>query len=162
MAGAERPDNRGGPSDKRSGRTAPRIGIGEVQAIFEPARHDPPWVLMSAIERGDAADAISSLEGFLDGGYHPLQVLAMLYTSCRRIAYLASAEGAHKEILASLNLAPGAKARISKLARRLGPARARLLVQRIADADLDLKGRSGLDSRAVIEKLVIGLCEICR
>jgi DNA polymerase III delta subunit len=138
-----------------------RIGLAEVEALFEPARHDPPWVLISAIERGDAGEALLSLKGFFDGGYHPLQVLAILYTSCRRIAYVASSDAAHKEILASMKLPPGAKARISKLARRLGPEKARRLVTEIAGAELDAKGRSGLDARTVAEKLVVTLCEIC-
>lgn len=141
--------------------SAARIGLKEVQALFDPARHDPPWVLISAIERGDTAEALLSLKGFLDGRYHPLQVLAIVYTSCRRIAYLASAEGAHRELLASMKLPPAAKGRISKLSRRLGPDKARRLVLEIARAELDMKGRSGLDAETIVERLIVTLCEIC-
>ncbi|MER3521720.1 MAG: hypothetical protein C4317_05855, partial [Acidimicrobiia bacterium] len=101
-----------------------------------------------------------SLEGFLDGGYHPLQVLAMLYTSCRRIAYLALAPVTHKELLASMKLPPSVRSRISSLARRLGASGSKKLLVTLAQAELDMKGDSGLDPRIVLEKLVVEVCEL--
>lgn len=143
----------------QSGDAKHRLGVAEIQRIFNPARHDPPWVLIQAVERGDVATALMSLEGFLDGDYHPLQVLSMLYTSCRRIAYLAMAPALHKELLASMKLPPSAKSRISALARRLGPSGSIQMLEALALAELDMKGRSGHDPRLILEKLVVSLCE---
>jgi len=143
-----------------SGESKNRLGLSDLERIFDPARHDPPWVLIQAVERGDVSTALMSLEGFLDGGYHPLQVLAMLYTSCRRIAYLALAPVTHKELLASMKLPPSVRSRISSLARRLGASGSKKLLVTLAQAELDMKGDSGLDPRIVLEKLVVEVCEL--
>ncbi len=146
------------PPDESKG----RLGTAEVQALFDPATHDTPWRMVSAVERGDTAQALMRLEGLLAEGYHPLQVLAILYTSFRRVAYLASAGAARQELLASLRLPERVKGEISKLARRLGPDRASQAITTIAKAEVDMKGGSGLGADVVLEKLVVELSDICR
>ncbi len=139
-----------------------RLGPAEVEALFDPATHDTPWRMVNAVERGHTAQALIRLEGLLAEGYHPLQVLAILYTSFRRVGYLASAGAARKELLASLRLPERVKGEISKLARRLGPDRASRAITAIAKAEVDMKGASGLGADVVVEKLLVELCDICR
>jgi DNA polymerase III delta subunit len=133
-----------------------------VEKLFEPHRHDPPWVVIAAIEKGKADEALMSVRGLLEGGYHPLQVLSLIYTSLRRAAYLAGSWERHRELLASMNVPPAAKSRISSLAKRLGPVGAHRVIAEIAEAELEMKGSSGLDPVSVLERLVVRLCELCR
>lgn len=139
-----------------------RVKLADVEALFEPVRRDPPWVLAAAIEKGDARAALMTLEGLLDSGMHPLQVLASLYTSFRRVAYIACSTERHKELLASMQLPATVKARISKFARRLGRDKALAIVARLAEAELDLKGRSAAEQALILESAVVELCTAVR
>jgi DNA polymerase-3 subunit delta len=125
----------------------------------------PPWDLTDAIDAGRTADALGLLGRMLDsGGRHPLQVMAILQGHYTKLATLDGVEArSEAEAAAALGIKPGFPARKAlDLSRRLGATAIRRAVDLLATADLDLRGRSMLDERLVMEVLVARLSKLRR
>ena len=135
-------------------------------AQVDPERLEPflgeaggvaPWDLTDAIDQGETADALRALERmFGAGGLHPLQVMATLHRHYQSVLRLdgsgvTSAEDAARQ-LDMRSTFPAKKA--LEQSRRLGPAGISRAVTLLADADLDVRGRSGLPSETVLQVLV--------
>ncbi|MCY3924020.1 MAG: DNA polymerase III subunit delta [bacterium] len=149
-----------------------RLGAAEVAPFLGAPGTVPPWELTDAIGKGDIAGALACLQR-LSGpeAMHPLQVLAILRNYVDRMLHLdgsgARDEAAAAEILREAGLARkggstyGARLALTA-ARRLGSERLRRAVALLADADLDMRGRTALDPAATLEVLVARLSQLNR
>lgn len=122
----------------------------------------PPWDLTDAIDSGDVPGALTALGRMLDGGErHPLQVMVTLQSYVERLLRL-DGSGARTENDAAglLGMKPYPAKKVLAQARRLGHDGVVRAVKLVAEADVDLRGRSGQDPRAVIETLVARLAAL--
>jgi len=124
--------------------------LGEAGAVA-------PWELTDAIADGDTPGALFALGRLLDaGGFHPLAVLAVLHRHYQSMLRLDGSGATNAEeaaaTLGSRSTFPARKA--LEQARQLGSARLGRAVILLADADLDLRGRSALAGPMVLEVLV--------
>jgi DNA polymerase-3 subunit delta len=124
--------------------------LGEAGAVA-------PWELTDAIDAGDTATALGALARITGaGGSHPLVVLSILhrhYQAMLRLdgAGVTSGEQA-AEVLGARSVFPARKA--LEQGRRMGAARVGRAVTLLAEADLDVRGRSALPDGTVLEVLV--------
>ncbi len=122
-----------------------------------------PWDLTDAIDAGDAPGALAALGRMLGAGaMHPLAVMGVVHRHVQAMLRLdGSAVTTPEEaaaVVGSRSVYPAKKA--LEQARRMGSARIGRAVTLLADADLDLRGRSGLDDRTVLEVLVARLARL--
>jgi DNA polymerase III subunit delta len=116
-----------------------------------------PWDLTDAVDAGRTSEALEALGRLTGpGGSHPLVVLSILhrhYQAMLRLdgAGVTSGEQA-AELLGMRSAYPAKKA--LEQGRRLGPAKLGRAVMLLADADLDVRGRSNLPDATVLEVLV--------
>lgn len=130
--------------------------LGEAGAVA-------PWDLSDAIDDGDAAAALSALSRMLGaGGMHPLAVMGVLHRHVQAMLRLDGSAVTTPEEAAQLigarSVFPARKA--LEQGRRLGAARIGRAISLLADADLDLRGRTGLEDRTVLEVLVARLARL--
>ena len=116
----------------------------------------PPWELTDAIDRGNVGAALLVLQRMWGAGRHPLAVAATVNNHFVRMARLDGADAAtEKEAAALLGLRgstfPARKALDG--CRRRGSEGIARAVELLATADMDMRGRSGLDARCVAEIL---------
>ncbi|MGH9016872.1 MAG: DNA polymerase III subunit delta [Acidimicrobiales bacterium] len=116
-----------------------------------------PWDLTDAVDAGDTGGALAALDRLLGpGGSHPLVVLSILHRHYQAMLRLDGAKVTSGEqaaaLLGSRSVYPARKA--LEQGRRLGPARLGRAVTLLADADLDVRGRSALPDSTVLEVLV--------
>lgn len=122
-----------------------------------------PWDLTDAVDAGDTAGAVEALSRLLGpGAVHPLAVMGILHRHVQAMLRLdgssvTTAEEA-AQLLGMRSAFPARKA--LEQGRRLGSARIGRAVALLADADLDLRGRTGLDDRTVLEVLVARLARL--
>ncbi|HXW34456.1 MAG TPA: DNA polymerase III subunit delta [Acidimicrobiales bacterium] len=122
----------------------------------------PTWELTDAIDSGDIPRALERLSRLTyAGGAHPLVILAVLHRHYQTMLRLDGLSVSSAEEAASLigarSTYPVKKA--LDQAARLGSARIGRAIVLIADADLDLRGRTALDSSTVLEVLVARLTQ---
>jgi len=124
-----------------------------------------PWDLTDAIDAGRTAPALEVLHRMLYAGEsHPLVILALLHKHYRQMLRLdgsgvTSPEQA-AEVLGIKSAFPAKKALAQ--ANRLGTARIARAVHLLAEADLDLRGTTGLAGELVVEVLVARLSRLVR
>ena len=140
-----------------------RVRVEEVEPLLGEAGGVPPWDLTDAIDRGDAAKAISLLHRMVHGGgRHPLQVMAILHGHYAKMSMLdgsgANSQDSAAEVLGMKSGFPAKKA--LEGSQRLGTDGLRRAMGLLADADLDVRGRTGLDDVAVTEVLVARLARL--
>ncbi|MGH8979602.1 MAG: DNA polymerase III subunit delta, partial [Acidimicrobiales bacterium] len=119
----------------------------DLEPFLGAAGSVPPWDLTDAIDAGDVARALTDLRRMLTaGGRHPLAVMASIQSHFTNLLRLDGAEvvsvadaaaviGTRSEFVAKKALAR---------ARDLGGDRIAQAIAYLADADLDLKGRTAL------------------
>ena len=143
-----------------------KVGEGDVVPFLGEAGQLPPWALTDAIDSGDIAVAVDRLHRMLGaGGMHALQVLAILTTHFRRILALEGADvsneadaAAHLGMKGSTFPAKKALAR----ANRLGFEGSSRAVGLLAQADVDLRGKTAWPDGLVLEVLVARLARLSR
>lgn len=139
------------------------VGEAELEPFLGEAGAGAPWDLTDAVDAGDAAAALEVLGRLTGaGGFHPLAVLAVLhrhYQTMLRLdgAAVTSAEEA-AALLGARSVYPVKKA--LEQGRRLGSARLGRAVVLLADADLDLRGRSALPDELTLQVLVARLSRL--
>lgn len=132
----------------------------------------PSYGLTNAIEGGDAAAALEVLHRLFNApttrdpnGMHPLQVLGMLTSYYRRILRLddpavRSTEDAIAALGGRVSQFPAKKA--LALARALGTDGIREAFDLLYQADVDVKGATGVPQEVVMEVLVVRLARLTR
>jgi DNA polymerase-3 subunit delta len=123
-----------------------------------------PWDLTDAIDSGDSARALDVLHRLLAGDSHPLVAMSMLHRHYRQLLRLdgsgvTSPEEA-AQVLGLRSAFPAKKALAQS--RRLGSARTARAIRLLAEADLDLRGATGLSGEAVLDVLVARLSRLVR
>jgi DNA polymerase-3 subunit delta len=138
------------------------LGVEEVEPFRGEAGGVAPWELTDAIDAGDTAAALAVLHRLLGGGQRPpLVVMATLqrhYTDMLRLDGAAVSTDAQAAELLGTKPYPAAKA--MRQARRLGSAAVGRAVTLLADADLDLRGRTGWPEDLVLDVLVARLSRL--
>jgi DNA polymerase-3 subunit delta len=116
-----------------------------------------PWDLTDAVDGGDTALALLALGRLLGpGGSHPLVVLSILhrhYQAMLRLDGAGVTSGEQAATLLGMRSAFPARKALEQ-GRRMGPARLGRAVTLLAEADLDVRGRSALPDVTVLEVLV--------
>jgi len=133
------------------------IDVEKLEPFLGEAGTVAPWDLSDAIDSGDTAGALGALRRlFGAGAYHPLQVLAILHRHYQAMLRLdGSGVTTPDEAAARLGMRSSYPAKKAlEQGRRLGPTGISRAVTLLADADLDVRGRSALPAETVLEVLV--------
>ncbi len=133
------------------------IDVEKLEPFLGEAGTVAPWDLSDAIDSGDTAGALGALRRlFGAGAYHPLQVLAILHRHYQAMLRLdGSGVTSPEEAAARLGMRSSYPAKKAlEQSRRLGPTGISRAVTLLADADLDVRGRSALPAETVLEVLV--------
>ncbi|MFZ4519274.1 MAG: DNA polymerase III subunit delta [Microthrixaceae bacterium] len=134
------------------------LGPDDVEAYLGDAGGVPPWDLTDAIDSGDAGRAVALARRMTaGGGRHPLQVMATLSTHVERMLRLDGAGVADERAAAALLGMKGSTFPAKKAlqqGRSMGPERLTRAAVLLAEADLDLRGRTGTPPEQVLEVLV--------
>jgi DNA polymerase-3 subunit delta len=133
------------------------IDTAQLEPFLGEAGRVAPWDLTDAIDAGDTPGALVALGRLIGpGGSHPLVVLSILHRHYQAMLRLDGARVTSGEQAAALlgtrSVFPAKKA--LEQGRRLGPARLGRAVTLLAEADLDVRGRSALPDVDVLEVLV--------
>ena len=144
-----------------------KLGADEVEAYLGEVGSVPVWQLTNRIEEGDVAAALSTLHRMLTATtardpkpMHPLQVMGLLHSRYKKLLRvddpgIANVEQAHAALGGKGSTFPARKA--LEATRALGTEGLRRAIDLLHQADLDLKGASGLPPETVIEVLVARL-----
>ncbi len=142
------------------------VSVDQLEPFLGEAGSLAPWDLTDAVDAGEVATALSVLHRMLGaGGTHPLVVMTQLHRHVRRMLVL-DGSGATTQEQAAERLGlrgstfPAKKALAQS--RRLGSVGIARAVQLLAEADLDIRGESGLPADAVLEVLVARLSRLVR
>ncbi len=124
----------------------------------------PQWDLTEAIDQGDPAAALSALARMTAAGGQPAVVI--VGSLHRHFSNMLRLDGADvrsgDEAAEMLGVHPFVGKKALAQCRRLGSERLAQAVGLVADADLDVKGRSGLPPTVVVEVLVARLSRLVR
>ena len=137
-----------------------RITVSDLQPYLGEAGSVARYELTDAIDRGDAAAALALLHRMTEaGGLSAVEVLFSLHRHYSNMLTLDGAtisSGEEAAPLLSVSSAFVGKKALEQ-SRRLGSARIGQAIQLLADADLDVKGATGLPPELVVEILVARL-----
>ncbi len=141
------------------------ISVSELEPFLGSAGSVPPWELTDAIDSGSIPAALSALRRMLDaGGRHPTEIIGVLhrhYANMLRLDGVAGSDTTEAARLLGVRSPYVAKKALEQ-GRRLGSERIAQAVILLADADLDVKGRTGLPPDLVLEVLVARLSRLLR
>jgi DNA polymerase-3 subunit delta len=137
-----------------------RISVADLEPYLGEAGNVARYEITDAIDRGDAAAALGVLHRMTDAG--GLSAVEVLFSLHRHYANMLALDGATissgeeaAQLLSVSSAFVGKKA--LEQSRRLGSARIGHAIELLADADLDVKGASGLPPELVVEILVARL-----
>ncbi|HEY5886479.1 MAG TPA: DNA polymerase III subunit delta [Acidimicrobiales bacterium] len=144
-----------------------KLDAAAVAPFLGEAGGVPPWDLTDAIDSGDIGLAIERLHRMLGAGsMHSLQVLAILTTHFRRILALEGADVRNEaDAAARLGLKGKSTFPAKKAlgrANRLGFDGSAQAVGLLAQADVDLRGKTAWPEDLVLEVLVARLARLSR
>ncbi|MGH9189887.1 MAG: DNA polymerase III subunit delta [Acidimicrobiales bacterium] len=141
-----------------------RVGVDELGPFLGRAGAVAPWDLTDAIDKGDAATALTVLHRLLGaGGRHPLVITATLHTHFARMLRLDGADIVDEAQAATVLGLTGSTFPAKKAltqARKLGSGSVARAIVLLAEADLALKGAVEWPGELVLEVLVARLCRL--
>ncbi len=139
-----------------------RLGPAEVAPFLGESGGAMPWDLTDAIDKADIAAALGALRRLLSAGQrHPLVIMSVLqrhYASMLRLDGAGATTDAEAATMLGVRSTWSAGKSLAG-ARRLGTEGIARALRLLAQADLDLKGGTGLPSVAVLEVLVARLAQ---
>ena len=125
-----------------------------------------PWDLTDAVDKGDAATALTHLHRLVHGGdRHPLVVLATLHRHFGQMLRLDGAGVRNEQDAAALLGLKGSTFPAKKAltqSRKLGGPKIQRAIALLAEADLDLRGQKSWPDDLVMEVLIARLCQLSR
>lgn len=139
------------------------IDLSDLEPFLGEAGGVTPWALTDAIDQGRTADALTVLHRMMEAGErHPLQIMASLHGHYMRLARLDGVDArSEADAAAATGLKPGFPARKAlETFRRVGADGVARAIALIAAADLDLRGRTDLDAKLVMEVVVARLSRV--
>jgi DNA polymerase-3 subunit delta len=147
------------------------LSLDEVEQYLGELGTAGRFDLTNFIDRGDVGSALETLHRMLTASsslqakpLHPMQIMASLAYSYQRLLRLDDPSIVTKEQAATalgMKSAGGARFPL-EAAKRLGSDGLREAVRLLAQAELDLRGASGLDDRTVMDVLVARLAALSR
>ncbi len=140
------------------------ITADRLQPFLGEAGSVPSWDLTDAMDAGDAATALGALSRMsVAGGLVAPQVIGILHRHYGAMLRLDGADArSGDEAAALLGVAPFVGRKALEQGGRLGSERVCQAITLIADADLDVKGRTALPPSLVLEVLVARLSRLVR
>jgi DNA polymerase-3 subunit delta len=139
------------------------LGVEEVTPFLGGAGAVPPWDLTDAVDAGDVGGALRALHRMLGpGGRAAPLIVSIIHTHFSNMLRLDGAEARSGEDAAAVLGARSAFVAKKALerSRQLGSDRIAQAIEWIADADLDVKGTTGLAPELVLEVLVARLARL--
>ncbi|MGH9007617.1 MAG: DNA polymerase III subunit delta [Acidimicrobiales bacterium] len=136
------------------------ISVAELDPFLGSAGSVPPWELTDAIDSGSIPAALSALRRMLEaGGRQPTEVIGILHRHFANMLRLDGVVGIDSAEAARLLgvRSPFVAKKAMEQGRRLGGERVAQAITLLADADLDVKGRTALPPDLVLEVLVARL-----
>jgi DNA polymerase-3 subunit delta len=147
------------------------LSLDEVEQYLGELGTAGRFDLTNAIDKGDVGTALEVLHRMLTASsslqakpLHPMQIMASLSYSYQRLVRLDDPAIVTKEHAATalgMKSAGGARFPL-EAAKRLGSDGLREAIGLLAQAELDLRGASGLDDRTVMDVLVARLAALSR
>ena len=135
----------------------------DIEPYIGQAGNVVPWELTNGITSGNAASALGILTRMQgNGAQHQMQILGFLSNHYFRILQLSGRSGVTSEEAANLlgdKSAYRAKKTLSE-ANRLGPEKSKRAIQLLAEADVNLRGGTGVPADTVMEVLVARLSSL--
>ena len=135
----------------------------DIEPYIGQAGNVVPWELTDRITSGNAASALGILTRMQgNGAQHQMQILGFLSNHYFRILQLSGRSGVTSEEAANLlgdKSAYRAKKTLSE-ANRLGPEKSKRAIQLLAEADVNLRGGTGVPAETVMEVLVARLSSL--
>ena len=147
------------------------MSLDEVEQYLGEVGTAGRFDLTNAIDRGEVGNALETLHRMLTSSssqqakpLHPMQVMASLSFHYQRLLRLDDPSIVTKEHAATalgMKSAGGARFPLES-SKRLGSDGLREAMRLLAEAELDLRGASGLDDRTVMDVLVARLAALSR
>lgn len=140
------------------------VGPEELEPFLGEAGAGKPWDLTDAIDAGDGRLAVEALHRSIGAGErHELVVLASLHRHFGAMLRLdGSGVTSDAEAAEMLRTKPFPAGKALRQARRIGHDQVVRAIGLLAEADLDLRGRSGIPPEVVLEILVARLAQLAR
>jgi DNA polymerase-3 subunit delta len=141
------------------------IGIAELEPFLGEAGSVPPWDLTDAIDAGATSRALVALHRLLGpGGRAAPELVAVLHRHFSNMLRLDGAGARSGEDAAALLgvRSPFVGRKALAQGQRLGGERLGQAVALVAEADVDVKGRTALAPELVLEVLVARLTRLAR
>jgi DNA polymerase-3 subunit delta len=139
------------------------VGADEIEPFLGEAGAVPPWELTDAIDSGATQVALGALRRMTDaGGRAAPEIVGLLhrhFVSMLRLDGSGVTDEQAAAALLGVRSAFVAKKAVTQ-SQRLGSERVGRAITLIADADLDVKGRTGLPPDLVLEVLVARLSRL--
>ena len=142
------------------------VTMEQLEPFLGDAGGVAPWDLTDAVDKGDAATALTHLHRLVHGGdRHPLVVLATLHRHFGQMLRLDGAGVRNEQEAATLLGLKGSTFPAKKAltqSRKLGGAKIQRAIALLAEADLDLRGQKAWPEGLVMEVLIARLCQLSR
>jgi DNA polymerase III subunit delta len=141
------------------------VNLERLEPFLGSAGAVPPWDLTDAIDTGNTDDALAGLDRMTNaGGRAAPEILAILHRHYADVLRLDGADITDPDEAAALLgvRSPYVAKKALGQSRSLGSERIAQAMGLVADADLDLKGRTGLPKNLVLEILVARLSRLSR
>lgn len=141
-----------------------RVTATDLEPYLGEAGAVAPWDFTDAIDAGNTEGALAYLHRLLGGGdRHPLQVLAVLHRHVQNLLRVDDPSiRTEAQAAAAMGIAKGRSTYPAKkalaAAQRWGSSGIADAIGLLAQADIDLKGATGLPAETVLEVLVARLC----
>jgi DNA polymerase-3 subunit delta len=137
-----------------------RIERADISTLVGGGRVETIWKTLDAVTTGQARVALEHLDNLLAAGEQPTPMLAAMSASLLKTHHAGRLRAAHVNLDEACRIAgipPFAVDKTRKQHAHLGPQRVDQLPATLLKADLDLKGGSLLDPRAILEILLVRL-----
>ena len=139
------------------------LTVEDVEPYLGDAGGIPPWDLTDPIDKGDIPGAVQAAERMMVGGRHPLAIMATLHGHYERMLRLdGTGVTSEKEAAEILRTSPFPAKKAIAGTRRLGMEGMAQVYELLARADVDLRGRSGLEPAHLMDVLVGRLAQLSR
>lgn len=141
------------------------LGPKEIEPFLGEAGGVPPWDLTDAIDRGDAPQALSVLGRMTGpGGRPPTVIVGILHTHYSKMLRLDGSDVTSGDDAASLfgQYSAFMWKKALDSSRRMGTQRIAQAMNLVSNADLDIKGATGLPPDLVLEVLIARLSRLVR
>ena len=138
----------------------PEITQEDVRNLVGGWKTDTTWVMLDAIRDGKLDVALANLDKLLVAGEPPLKLLGGITFVYRKLAVATELSRQKVPLSSALKQAgvfPNAIGAMQAYMRRIGRPRAERIYEYLQAADMDLKGRSALPDRVILERLFVQL-----